>query len=419
MTISQSRRIAALGLTLLVPIIAYRQQHAIANCMGLSAAEDLSMTNKNKKTTLPAHHEPNGNGFVNPWPSFHNHAGLSVLKMFIEFQGNPPKIDKDTKLPEIQSLDKGLIETYSHPKKQESTVEGDAKHGVVMTTWLGHACFLVQLEGVNILFDPVFSERCSPSQWAGPKRITPPPCKLDELPRIDIVIISHNHYDHLDLATIRKLQKDHTPYFYVPLGNKAWFDSIGIKSKVIECDWWDEHDHSFHNDKSAVKVTCTPCQHFTGRSLTDKYKTLWASWVVQTIPKNESEKSTKVFFGGDTGYRYVPKGADEDEMPYCPAFKEIGNRIGPFDLSMIPIGAYSPRWFMSPIHCSPEDAVRLHEDIKSKRSVGMHWGTWVLTNEDVTEPPKRLEAAMRKRGHDPNTFNVIQIGESLVVDAKL
>ncbi|KAG0007529.1 hypothetical protein BGZ80_004565, partial [Entomortierella chlamydospora] len=116
---------------------------------------------------------------------------------------------------------------------------------------------------------------------------------------------------------------------------------------------------------------------------------------------------------------YVPKGADEDEMPYCPAFKEIGNRIGPFDLSMIPIGAYSPRWFMSPIHCSPEDAVRLHEDIKSKRSVGMHWGTWVLTNEDVTEPPKRLEAAMRKRGHDPNTFNVIQIGESLVVDAKL
>ncbi|KAG0009256.1 hypothetical protein BGZ80_002585 [Entomortierella chlamydospora] len=137
MTISQSRRIAALGLTLLVPIIAYRQQHAIANCMGLSAAEDLSMTNKNKKTTLPAHHEPNGNGFVNPWPSFHNHAGLSVLKMFIEFQGNPPKIDKDTKLPEIQSLDKGLIETYSHPKKQESTVEGDAKHGVVMTTWLG------------------------------------------------------------------------------------------------------------------------------------------------------------------------------------------------------------------------------------------------------------------------------------------
>lgn len=107
---------------------------------------------------------------------------------------------------------------------------------IFVFTW-DSACFLVQLEGVNILFDPVFSERCSPNQWAGPKRYTPPPCKLDELPRIDIVVISHNHYDHLDLATVKTLQKDHTPYFYVPLGNKEWFDSIGIKSKVVECDW--------------------------------------------------------------------------------------------------------------------------------------------------------------------------------------
>ncbi|KAF8954818.1 hypothetical protein BGZ46_002811 [Entomortierella lignicola] len=377
----------------------------------------MSPTDKNQD--LPPHHGPCGKGFVNPWPSFHNHAGLSLLAMFYEFQTNLPRIDKHTKLPNVRDLDKGLIETFSFPKKQEDPVVASvARHESVVTTWLGHACFLVQLEGVNILFDPVFSERCSPSQWAGPKRITPPPCKLDDLPRIDIVIISHNHYDHLDLTTVKKLQNDHEPYFYVPLGNKAWFNSIGIKSKVTECDWWDEHENTFHDDKSAVKVTCTPCQHFTGRSLTDRNDTLWASWAVQTVPKNESEKVTKVFFGGDTGYRYVPKGADEDEMPHCPAFKEIGDRIGPFDFSMIPIGAYSPRWFMSPIHCSPEDAVRLHEDIKSKRSVGMHWGTWVLTNEDVTEPPKRLEAYMKKRGHDPNTFNVMEIGESLIVDTK-
>ncbi|KAF9439247.1 hypothetical protein BGZ76_007448 [Entomortierella beljakovae] len=370
---------------------------------------------------LPPHHNPKGKGFINPWNSFHDHGFSSLVKMFWEFGFNTPKVNKDTKLPNIRNLDMDLIKTFSYPKThadQQTPSDQSNLHNNVTATWLGHACFLVQIEGVNVLFDPVFSERCSPSQFAGPKRYTPPPCKLDELPRIDIVVISHNHYDHLDLATIKKLREDHQPYFYVPLGNKAWFNSIGITTKVTECDWWDENEHSFHDDKTTVKITCTPCQHFTGRSLTDKYQTLWASWAIQTVPKNESVKSTKVFFGGDTGYRYVPKGADQDEMPHCPAFKEIGDRIGPFDFSMIPIGAYDPRWFMSPIHCSPEDAVRLHEDIKSKRSIGMHWGTWILTTEDVTEPPRRLEAYMKTRGHDPNTFNVMEIGESLVVDVE-
>ncbi|KAG0362918.1 hypothetical protein BGZ54_008430, partial [Gamsiella multidivaricata] len=368
----------------------------------------MTSTPATTKENLPAHHDPSGKGFVNPWPSFYKHGPLSVLRMFFEFDRTQSKVTKDTTLPKVLSLDKPLIDTFSLPKQG---AEQGARHGKVTTTWLGHACFLVQLEGVNVLFDPVFSERCSPSQLAGPKRITPPPCKLDELPRIDIVVISHNHYDHLDLATIQTLQKDHAPYFYVPLGNEAWFHSIGIKDKVTECDWWDEHEHTFHENKSGVKVICTPCQHFTGRSMTDHYKTLWASWVLETVPKDASERSVKVFFGG-----YVPKGADENTVPHCPAFKEIGERVGPFDLSMIPIGAYSPRWFMSPVHCSPEDAVRLHEDIKSKRSVGMHWGTWVLTDEDVTEPPRRLEAEMKNRGHDPNTFNTIRIGETLTVD---
>ncbi|GJJ76729.1 N-acyl-phosphatidylethanolamine-hydrolysing phospholipase D [Entomortierella parvispora] len=336
--------------------------------------------------------------------------------MVFEFDRKKAKPSDPNGLPKILPINKDDLTLFSQPKKETDGTDG--RHAKVTSTWLGHACFLVQVEGVNILFDPVFSERCSPSQLAGPKRITPPPCKLDELPRVDIVVISHNHYDHLDLTTIKNLQKDHQPYFYVPLGNKAWFDSIGIKDKVTECDWWDSHDLSFHDDKTGVKVVCTPCQHFTGRSLTDRYKTLWASWVIETIPKNVSEKPIKVFFGGDTGYRYVPNGRDEDDMPHCPAFKEIGERIGPFDFSMIPIGAYSPRWFMSPIHCSPEDAVRVHEDIKSKRSVGMHWGTWVLTDEDVTEPPRRLEAAMKKRGHDPKIFDVMQIGETLTVDVQ-
>ncbi|KAF9178784.1 hypothetical protein BGZ50_007464 [Haplosporangium sp. Z 11] len=359
---------------------------------------------------LPAHHDPSGKGFVNPWPSFYKHGVWDLLKWRWEFDRKQSKVTTQIVLPKILSLNKDLIDTFSHPR--DTAAEADK----ITTTWLGHACFLVQINGVNVLFDPVFSDRCSPSQLVGPKRITPPPCKLDELPRVDVVVISHNHYDHLDLTTIRALQKDHQPFFFVPLGNKSWFESIGIRDKVTECDWWDEHELAFHDQRSHIKVICTPCQHFTGRTVMDHFKSLWASWVVESIPKHDSEKTIKVFFGGDTGYRSVPKGADENKVPCCPAFKEIGERIGPFTFSMIPIGAYSPRWYMSPIHCSPEDAVWVHEDIRSKRSVGMHWGTWVLTDEDVTEPPRRLEAEMKNRGHDPNTFNTIHIGETLVVD---
>ncbi|KAG0225793.1 hypothetical protein BGW41_004546 [Actinomortierella wolfii] len=374
--------------------------------------ESLSSSPKGKTGSRPAHHAPNGKGFVNPWPSFHRHSHLDLIKCFWEFDTTRTKITDDTKLPKILPLDRSLIDSLSTPAEQGTQWEK------VAATWLGHACFLVQVNGVNILYDPVFSSRCSPVQFMGPKRYTPPPCKLDDLPRIDIVIISHNHYDHLDLTTVQKLYKEHRPYFFVPLGNKAWFNSVGIKDdKVIECDWWDEHDVDIHAGVSTIKVICTPCQHFTGRSIHDHYRTLWASWAIQTVPKsNSSTKPIKVFFGGDTGYRYVPKGSDENNVPTCPVFKEIGERVGPFDLSMLPIGAYSPRWFMSPIHCSPEDAVRLHEDVLSKQSIGMHWGTWILTDEDVTEPPKRLEAEMKNRGHDPSAFNTIQIGETFVVD---
>ncbi|KAF9582760.1 hypothetical protein BGW38_010793 [Lunasporangiospora selenospora] len=372
------------------------------------------------KATRPAHHDPNGNGFVNPWPSFQRNSLMDTLRMFIEFNWKQAKIPPKEELATLVKLDMDLLNQNSQPPSSQTngqgTVAGAEGDRRVMATWLGHACFLLQIEGVNVLFDPVFSKSCSPVQWVGPKRYTPPPCKLDELPRVDIVVISHNHYDHLDLATIQALQRDHKPRFFVPLGNKAWFHSIGIKDNVYEYDWWNTHELEFHGGQSHVRVTCTPCQHFTGRSLTDHYKTLWASWVVESVPKLPSEKAIKVFFGGDTGYRTVRRGISEDEVPHCPAFKEIGERIGPFDLSMIPIGAYSPRWFMSSIHCSPEDAVRVHEDIKSKRSVGMHWGTWVLTDEDVREPPRRLEAEMKSRGHDPATFNTIQLGETLVVN---
>jgi N-acyl-phosphatidylethanolamine-hydrolysing phospholipase D len=222
----------------------------------------------------------------------------------------------------------------------------------------------------------------------------------------------------MDQTTLGFLGRSKKTKFFVPLGNKAWFESLGIE-RCAEMDWWD----GVSLDEQGIKITCTPCQHFSGRGLFDRFKSLWSSWVVESVA-SDGETKARVYFAGDTGYRAVDKNPREydeeylDTLPHCPAFKEIGTRKGPFDLALIPIGAFSPRHLMSPVHCSPEDAVRVHEDIQSKRSIGMHWGTWVLTDEEVTEPPRRLKAAMENRGHDPKEFDVCKIGETVRVDIK-
>lgn len=178
-----------------------------------------------------------------------------------------------------------------------------------------------------------------------------PSCYKSELGKIDAVIISHSHYDHLDYNTIKSLGASVT--YFVPLGIGAWFKSNFPGYKCVELDWWGS------SKIGDVEFVCTPCQHFSGRTLWDRNKTLWSSWVVKS-------PNASFFFGGDTGYRSVPKDhkGPLDSLPVCPAFKEIGEKLGPFDLSAIPIGAYSPRWFMSPIHCDPEDAVCVHKDVR-------------------------------------------------------
>ncbi|KAI9364161.1 beta-lactamase superfamily domain-containing protein [Pilaira anomala] len=352
--------------------------------------------------TKKEHHD--GTGFKNPWPSFTSYGFFDAFKMFLGSDKSVLKAARPIDKPEKVDINWNLL-------KQ--------KDNQLHATWLGHACIFLQMKRFNILLDPVFSDRCSPVQFTGPKRYTDPPCKLEELPSIDAVIISHNHYDHLDVATIKKLSTLHPDCkFYVPLGNKSWFnlsepfDSQG-NDRVIELDWWESANIT--NETGELKFTCTPCQHFSGRGLLDRNKTLWASWCIE----NAKDGTGKVFFGGDTGYRTIPIDTKPelqydvdylDTLPHCPAFKEIGEKMGPFDLALIPIGAYSPRWFMSPIHCSPEDAVELHRDIKSKHSIGIHWGTFVLTDEPLFEPPKRLKAAMEKRGLDGQDFNVLPLG---------
>ncbi|KAI8825665.1 beta-lactamase superfamily domain-containing protein [Fimicolochytrium jonesii] len=281
---------------------------------------------------------------------------------------------------------------------------------LIQATWLGHATFLIQMEGVNILCDPVFSHRCSPFSFMGPARFTPPACTIPELleeVKVDVVIISHNHYDHLDVETIKALGPE--VHYFVPLRNKAWFDSYSYPH-VTELDWWNEQTLTLPGDRQ-LKIACTPCQHFSGRGVLDRMATLWASWVI--IGQKHGKR---FYFAGDTGYRSVSKAGTTTTT--CPAFPQIGTTYGPFDLSCIPIGAYSPRHIMSPVHCAPEDSVELHKDVKSKKSVGMHWGTFVLTDEPVNEPPVRLRKAAEGAGLGVGEFVTVDIGETIASETE-
>ncbi|BGP53091.1 Protein-lysine N-methyltransferase efm4 [Rhodotorula sphaerocarpa] len=364
----------------------------------------------------------------------------------------PYHVWKDTKdpIPPPDKLPQLVPPTFSPPASCTEE-ERTAWYADLKATWLGHACFLVEFpaspaptgteagagaggadaaerRGFRVLFDPVWSHRCSPSQYIGPARVTQPPIPLQDIPPVDAVVISHNHYDHLDVTTLKHLHGAQPPgsvHFFVPLGNARWMrEVIGVQEgEVTELDWWGErklrrsvqgpeserkevggevgHEGEAAADPS-LRVVCTPCQH--------RNDTLWASWAV------ESSTGGKVYFGGDTGLRSVAKGTPfsaEQSGPTCPAFAEIGRRLGPFDLGMIPIGAYQPRWIMSPVHCSPEDSVRLHQDVRSKRSIGMHWGTWRLTSEEMTEPPRRLRAACDEAGIPEGQFGVTDIGETV------
>jgi len=258
-------------------------------------------------------------------------------------------------------------------------------------TWIGHSTFLLQFDGTNILTDPHCSERASPVSFAGPRRKTPAGLALEELPPIDIVVISHNHYDHLDEETVQRLyerQKERPPRFFVPLGVRAFFADRGIGG-VVEMDWWDSltlQDWTIH---------AVPVQHFSGRSLFDRNETLWAGWVLE-------HPEFKFFFAGDTGY-------SKD-------FRDLGTRLGPFDLAAIPIGAYEPRWFMSAVHVDPEQAVKIHQDVGARYSVGMHWGTFMLADEDMDEPPRRLTVALAAAGIPQERFFVMRHGDTRLLD---
>ncbi|MDJ0958657.1 MAG: MBL fold metallo-hydrolase, partial [Arenicellales bacterium] len=255
---------------------------------------------------------------------------------FAEYEG------QDNKVPQVTANLKMIHE----PEQRKLQV-----------TWIGHATTLIQYQGINILTDPVLSDRASPFSFAGPRRYTQPALHSGDLPTIHYVVISHNHYDSLDQATIEILGNEVT--WLVPLKLKTWFINEGINN-VIELDWW--QSKTFEK----TRFVATPTQHFSGRGLWDYAQTLWSSWVIQIDDK-------KIWFGGDTGYNDIQ-------------FKRIGHEHGPFDLGLIPIGAYEPRWFMKPMHVNPEEAVLLHKDINARFSIGIHWGTFRLSAEAIDAP---------------------------------
>jgi N-acyl-phosphatidylethanolamine-hydrolysing phospholipase D len=316
-------------------------------------------------------------------------------------------------------------------------------------TWLGHACYFVEFpSGLRVLFDPVFESRCGPHGILGPPRYTPPACSLADLPPVDAVIISHSHYDHLSLDSVKTLAaRNPQVQFFVGLGLAKWFRSSGIE-RVTEMDWWQDAELTLTKKEEGreakaeegnqgqqsttspdvsnpasttpnsitARITCLPCQHASGRTGFDFDTTLWASWSVQSGDKS-------VWFAGDTGYRlHTADSAEEahkdDNKPdvvitHCPQFKQIGELRGPFDLGLIPIGAYRPRYLFSWMHADPYDAVDIFRDTRCRRALGMHWGTWVLTYEEVDEPPRLLKKALKERGlEEEGVFEVCGIGET-------
>lgn len=251
-------------------------------------------------------------------------------------------------------------------------------------TWVGHATLLVQVDGLSVLTDPNWSARAGPTSWIGARRLNPPGLAFESLPRIDVVTISHDHYDHLDLATVRRLAATHDPLFLVPLGMKTWFVDNGM-TRVEELDWWQEREHR------GVRFVCTPAQHFSQRGLWDANRRLWASWAMLG-------RERRFYHGGDTGY--------------FAGFKEIGRRLGPFDVVALPIGAYLPPGIMKWVHTTPEEAVQAFVDLDARTMLGMHWGTFDLADEPLDEPPGRMLAAIQRRAIDPARAWVPKIGET-------
>lgn len=328
----------------------------------------------------PRHHAPNGR-FRDPWDD-----GVQVVRGLTDFlrwsaQRLRSRLPADPDPEEI-------------PTGSPAVADPRARSTEVRVTWIGHASFLIQAGGLNLLTDPVFSDRVSPVPWAGPRRFLPPGLTVDELPPLDAVLLSHDHFDHLDRASVVAIRNRfgaRVPWI-TPLGYRRWFARVGV-GNVRELDWWEPT--TLVGSTGPVRLVATPARHWTRRRWAVNTR-LWCSYAIEVA------EGPKVYWGGDSGW--------------FPAYGEIARRLGPFDLVMLPIGAYEPRWFMRGAHMNPEDAVRAYGELGSSGAfLPMHWGTFRLTDEDPLEPPDRLREAWVAAGHPDERLHVPGIGGTVVV----
>lgn len=270
------------------------------------------------------------------------------------------------------------------PPLPHKTFRQRVDQGELSITFVNHSTLLVQVDGLNILTDPIWSERCSPFPWLGPKRVIPPGIAFSDLPPIDIVLVTHNHYDHMDVPTLQLLEQKHRPLFFVPKGNARYLRKKGLR-QVEEMDWWEDAQ-----PLPGLTLSFVPAQHFTRRSLFDRNKTLWGGFVIQG-------RSKPIYFAGDTAYG--------------PHFQQIRQEFGPFRVACLPIGAYLPRWFMSSVHMGPEEAVQAHRDLEAEVSIPIHFGTFQLSDEDLLQPVEELRHLLSQQSLPEQSFLVLHPGE--------
>ena len=259
----------------------------------------------------------------------------------------------------------------------------------LIVTFVNHSTVLIQTEGLNIITDPVWSKRVSPLWGIGPKRYRPVGMRFEDLPPIDVVLISHNHYDHMDISTLKRIVKKWKPKIYAGLGNARYLRSRGIRG-TVDLDWW-EKDVIIEG----VAVVCAPGQHFSSRALSDRNKTLWCGFILET-PHGD------VYFAGDTGYgMFVQK---------------LHERYKKFRLALLPIGAFRPEWFMGPVHVSPDQAMQMHHELFAQTSIAIHFGTFHLADDHQDEPPERIRDIIANTPDPKPNFLVLDNGESTIVE---
>jgi len=322
----------------------------------------------------PAHP---GEPFRNPWPRSEPHGLGDVLRFFRESRSRrlaptPPRGSFPVATPAVAYPAAGTDDSRA--------------------TWIGHSTVLLQLGGVNLITDPVFSQRAFPVQWMGPRRVMDPGLALDRLPPLHLILLSHNHYDHLDRPAVKRIARAHPgAVWVVPLGLGRYVRGWGAR-EIVELDWWQPAE--LHG----VRITATPARHFSNRRLGDRNRSLWCGFAL-------AREGWRAWFAGDTGYH--------------PEFGEVGRRTGPFDFVMIPIGAYDPRWFMERVHVDPEEAVRIYRDVAAAHPdarlplmLGLPWGTFRLTDEPMDEPPRRTRARWREAGLAEDRLWIAAFGET-------